>query len=443
MSIHKFEKDDVLVNTVKYHPKHTFYIHDSKVFYRNQNKISGSFTENISGLPTGFIKVYDINIDRKQTITDRVIGKDHGNVFTTYNVYDTGMIYPWVYVDRSGYSFDQIDYEDYRDLGPGSIISASYEYSASVSRRFVEAGNLQNIQAYNLGIYGQYPMYQNQRREVLTYIKPQVSSSYLLALENTLKQYSLYSKHYISQTDQWDKRQQDINLISIPSIIFGSEIKKGSVVLKYYYSGSLIGELRDTGYNGELKQYSGSNSTNNGKVAGVVMYNHGFILLTGSWSLDNRSIYYTDTATSNSKWIYWGVGCNDGIASGSSTRLPVSYELVFEGTNKTIQHTYFATVGNSEANWSNNKTFLQFPNSTSEIEFPNYTPRTYRSGYNTIDNIVSSSVANHSASFSKTTYISRVNVYDKEGILIGVAKTSRPIRKTESNNYTFKLKLDI
>jgi len=45
--------------------------------------------------------------------------------------------------------------------------------------------------------------------------------------------------------------------------------------------------------------------------------------------------------------------------------------------------------------------------------------------------------------FQRTVYISKIGIYDKDKNLIGVAKTATPIRKTEKNQYTFKLKLDI
>ena len=34
-------------------------------------------------------------------------------------------------------------------------------------------------------------------------------------------------------------------------------------------------------------------------------------------------------------------------------------------------------------------------------------------------------------------------IYDKDKNLIGIAKMATPVRKTESDQYTFKLKLDI
>ena len=53
--------------------------------------------------------------------------------------------------------------------------------------------------------------------------------------------------------------------------------------------GSLAGELRDEKQNGELRQVVSSSeygAAYDDEVAGVVLYDEGFILLTGSWALN-------------------------------------------------------------------------------------------------------------------------------------------------------------
>ena len=42
-----------------------------------------------------------------------------------------------------------------------------------------------------------------------------------------------------------------VNMLQIPSIMFGEQIKKGTVSLKFYYTG-LIDEAKDSRQNGEL-----------------------------------------------------------------------------------------------------------------------------------------------------------------------------------------------
>ena len=60
-----------------------------------------------------------------------------------------------------------------------------------------------------------------------------------------------------------------------------------------------------------------------------------------------------------------------------------------------------------------------------------------------IANVASSSFSNHSASFRRQVYISRVALYDDKKNLIGIATLSNPVLKEEDQDYTFKLKLDI
>ena len=60
-----------------------------------------------------------------------------------------------------------------------------------------------------------------------------------------------------------------------------------------------------------------------------------------------------------------------------------------------------------------------------------------------LHNTVSSSYANHTASFSKQTYISKIGIYDENRNLIAVAKLATPVKKTHERDLTFKLKLDI
>ena len=58
-------------------------------------------------------------------------------------------------------------------------------------------------------------------------------------------------------------------------------------------------------------------------------------------------------------------------------------------------------------------------------------------------NTISSSFHEHTASFMKQTYISKIGIFDDDKNLIGVAKLATPVRKREDDAFTFKLKLDV
>ena len=61
----------------------------------------------------------------------------------------------------------------------------------------------------------------------------------------------------------------------------------------------------------------------------------------------------------------------------------------------------------------------------------------------TITNINSASYADPTGSLKKTTYITKVGIYDDKKRLIGIASVARPVKKTEERDLTFKLKMDI
>ena len=60
------------------------------------------------------------------------------------------------------------------------------------------------------------------------------------------------------------------------------EIKKGTVDLKYYITGTLVGHCRDSRYDGALIMNGNSDSglVTDGTTVGVVLYNEGAIILT-------------------------------------------------------------------------------------------------------------------------------------------------------------------
>ena len=237
---------------------------------------------------------------------------------------------------------------------------------------------------------------------------------------------------------------QDVNLISIPSIIFGSKIDKGTVDLKFFVSGNLIGQLQDERRNGELVQIGPEGSTGSGSVAGVVLYKEGFVLLTGSWDLATGPYAgfagekYTGSPVLKPKWIYFGAGANDGLAI--SNVVTSSFGFKFKGTTETQTITMLAHAQKGELNHSNNPTYKTYGQGQQ--------PMTASNAYVepndlTIKNVVSSSYSDPYADFKKTTYISSVAIYDENKNLIGIAKLATPVKKTEDLEYTIKMKLDI
>jgi hypothetical protein len=94
-----------------------------------------------------------------------------------------------------------------------------------------------------------------------------------------------------------------------------------------------------------------------------------------------------------------------------------------------------------QLNQSNNPTFVV--SGSSRLAYTGSTA--YRENkFLPIKNITKSNLTGAlvSASFEKTTFISKVGIYDRDKNLIGLAKMATPVRKREIDEFTFKLKLD-
>jgi hypothetical protein len=137
-----------------------------------------------------------------------------------------------------------------------------------------------------------------------------------------------------------------------------------------------------------------------------------------------------------SSWLFYGVGANDGSTPGI---IPSSsYEMDFLGQNNVPVVTLFAHAERGEFNHSNNPTYVEYGQ--------NKNPSTGSLGYvepeQQIKNTTYSPYPDPTGSFQKTTYISKIGIYDENKNLIGIATVAKPVKKTENQQYTFKLKVD-
>ena len=213
--------------------------------------------------------------------------------------------------------------------------------------------------------------------------------------------------------------------------------------------------------------FSGGAVSADGQVAGVVLYNEGILALTGSWGLHATYTDYFRTCPDcitamdvNSdltaepvfpSWTLWGSQgnptdktCNAsaGVAEGATsvTLCPsASWAIDFEGTNYVSVLTMLAHAPKGDLNHSNNPTYIKH----GEVERPVVDNTKYiEKSDKEIKNIVKSVHSNYSESFEKTTYISKVGIYDEDKNLIAIAKVATPVKKTEDREYTFKIKMD-
>ena len=418
MPYYKFQESDIFYNQIKAHPKKEFFVYNSAVYLDNQSQISGAFTGSVPNVPPGYANLYELNVDRTASDTGRYVGPIDLE-FPSRSAVDTGLIYPFVIKDGSLTSFRTITTASFNeDFLYGDMITGSYPLSASITRELFKVGATSRA----------------------------LTANRINALSSSLNFYAPLSRHYLFSSSFANKNEQDINLISLPSIFYGSSIKKGTVNLKYYITGTLIGELKDENYNGELIQVGPVGSTNSGSVAGVVLYNEGFVLLTGSWNIGETELDYNNYSPSvGSSWLYYAVGANDNTGSddsgGLDSRLSASYSLDFEGTQFVPVVTMIASAPRGELNYSNNPTFID-QNGNTAFTFVSSSAGYAESSKQTIKNIVKSPYTNPTGTYEPQTYISKIGIFDKDKNLIGIAKMATPVKKTEDRDLTFKLKLD-
>jgi hypothetical protein len=213
-------------------------------------------------------------------------------------------------------------------------------------------------------------------------------------------------------------------------------------VLKYFITGTLVGEASDINRNGELIHTSGTDgAVSVGSVVGVVLYNEGFIMLTSSTGLAGHQEIYDPLDADEAPALAESASWSAYGATGSSTGAPSSsWSMDFKGVNYVDTLTMFAHARKNKVNFSNNPTFL-----TVSLGQSHATGTTHYTEDPEVEikNIVSSSYSNHSASFKPITYISKVAIYDEDKNLIAIASLAKPVKKTEDRSYTFKLKLDM
>ena len=401
-SYYKFKKNDKIVNYITSYPLYKFSIYDARIYLNDQATYSGSFTDEVCEVPSGFISLYEMNVDRDFSAHTYDPEADSGI---------KSRIYPFITKDSSLNSFGTVTDVNWNQFAYGTTLTGTYPLSASITREGFAAGH--------------------------------TTGSHVIALKNTLNYYTPLSPHYQFSSSLGDKAQQRCNLISIPSIFFGKQIEKGSVRLDFYISGTSIATLEDVYKNGTLVQTSGTayaQSQGTNSVAGVVLYNEGFMFLTGAWNLAAET-YDMGSTTETPKWVNFAVGCNDEFA-GTDITPSASFDVKFRGTTVTPNLTLFAHANKNELNYSNNPTFIDKSTKT-DIPFTFSSSSFSEQDNIKFKNTISSSFSTYSGSFKKQTFISKMGIYDSNKNLIAIVNLARPVRKKESDEYTFKINLDI
>jgi hypothetical protein len=392
----KFSPKDILYNQIRLYPKSEFLIYSGSTYYNLKAPVSGTQVDSVPHIPSGHVSLYELNVDRPST----------------------ALIYPFITKGGSLSSFSTVSTTDFNsDFAYGDVISGSYPLSSSITRQHYATGFKDLVTANG-----------NYRKRIE-------------ALRNTINFYSNTNRHYVvsSSATGRDLVEAELNMVDIPSIFFGSSIDKGTVDLKFYVTGTLVGRAQDLYKNGEIIVTEPS-GTLSGTV-GFALYNEGFIILTSSNSIttDFKDDYLGTGIVQYPTWNYFG--------STGSAATPVhssSYTIEFSGSTTTPVITMFAHAPKGMLNFSNNPTYIKYSSSGSSGVTINLTSSIFiedKSRY--IVNTVSSSYTKAEEHFVKQTFISKIGLYDEDNNLIAIAKMATPVRKKETDEYTFKLKLDI
>ena len=444
----KFGSDDIFYNTVKTYPQYTL---DYKL---NEAYINNRQTQG-NRVRSGSVSLYEINVDRP-------LGTD--------------LVFPFITKGENVNDFafsntgDAESIPNYVQIQVGTDITSSYPLTASVSReRLIGNGSSAPFSGF----------------DIIDGVSYSGSVYKILGLENTLNRNKIYSpsynfsEYYITGNidssvnniqDAASPYQKHMALFVVPEIFKAQRINPGSVELRFYITGTLLATAKDTKRNGELIETYGPRT---GSAIGTVSYAEGMMVLTGNYVLnslvdDGYLCPVTGTSTTAAgpgkvqlqsswkdkpRWAHFGayqsfITNSLDPDSGSYAPASSSYEMKFEGTNTIPTLTMFCHADKNEMNWSNNPTYLDREFATGSTYQNIIVAETSSIAYKEkeylpVKNTISSSFDNYSASYSDQTFISKINILDEDGNIIAIAKMAKPVTKTNSTDYTFKLKIDL
>ena len=429
-----FSPDDLFVNRLKTYPEYNVFVYQGRMHINRDTKISGS----------GGLVVYDINRNRTTGLVEPFLSSSAEKPVFKSQVYNP--LVKNISSDNYNISayWNQISGAENLSSYPtvnGTELTSSYSFESPITRKLTSTVSNFTSNYWNLET-GLLEASQNY-----TWVAHNVTAS---ALQAAARKYTVLSPHFIfSGSNATEKLYvdnflngrnlindaNDINFIMIPSMYYGSSIKKGSVELNYYITGSKIASCTDINQNGTL---IGTHGVTSGSVVGLVMYDEGIIMLTSSVKLeeDEHGIQYDGATAASGSWMYFGTTLNDGISH--TTLASASYDINFKGTSHVNSMTMFAHARKGHLNHSNNPTYRDL---TFARSFTTGSGNIFAEGESPIANVVSASYV--SASFEKTTYISKVHIYDEDGNLIAITSMAKPIKKTLNDEFTFKMKLDL
>ena len=394
MSLKRFEKKDLVYNTVLTKPEINYIVHSGSVYYQEEKNLQGDFSNTIKHINQGDVSLHELNINRPAD----------------------SKIYGFIEKTSTRYAYRTVSTSDFDDLSMfayGSTMTQSYPVTSSLSRIYIPSGPLFSS---SLGL-------------------PHSNKKYMVALNNPLNTQSPFNY----QTNYNQIKESELNLICIPGIVYGSKIERGSITLKYHLTGALLAEAADIKKDGKLIQTSGSTT---GQTVGTVLYNQGIIVLHSSSSLHSSytDYFYSTTSPSSPSWNNFGTGIRQvGTNVPHKNITSSSYTVSARGVNKIPSLTMYAYAEKSEENYSLNPTYLEYLSSSNY----SFSGSHYIERRRNVKKINKSLYKEHEEEYSGETYISKVGIYDKQKNLIAVVSLANPIRKVEKKDFMIKMSIDL
>ncbi len=491
---YRFDADDILYNKIRTYPKVSLIVYESGSYLDNQAHSGSNATH-----PNGHINLYGLNateVSASDSLTyQKYIHKTPNGV--KFKLLPTGSYQSdYAYGDKmylslpltatiEGVHYSTQSYANgsvARLDGLGSLGTAPANLFFD-SDLFVPTDEANSLAFPNAGSSINYFKLLSDFSSAgllgdLNIKNTEFVRKKLFSLKNIINSYSMMSPHfqYSASATPYvlpgrDLEKSELTIINIPSAFYGERINEGSVCLKYYHTGTLAGEARDTLRNGELI-HTGPGSDDytfdsavSGSVVGLVLYNEGIILLTSSLEIhrEKREVFRPglgglgSDGTEAPKWINFASTMWTGSTTSNST-----WELELEGVNHIPTLTMYAHAQSGNINHSNNPSFVDFDDvynkdiinyktgayglvENRDKKLYNFVSSSYKQARikNNSDGSTSNIFPEFSASFKKQVYISKVGIYDDDNNLIAVAKLAQPYRKEESDSISFKLKLDL
>ena len=152
-----------------------------------------------------------------------------------------------LFSENHGYigPYQFISSKNYASFPKEGTVTSSYSDVVPITRRSTTAVSSYTRNYFDLG---------SGSTGQATIALPITINTTASALQTAARKYKYHSRHFTFNSSVLGRNllTSNINFVFIPTIYYGSTIKRGSVVLDYYITGSKIASCHDKKENGEL-----------------------------------------------------------------------------------------------------------------------------------------------------------------------------------------------